>query len=304
MTLDATPEATRGSAGGTAGQARPWRAAGDLLVLLGPATAAGALLTYFGYVSERTFYGYFGISLTVLEQSSTTYVIRSADALFRPVVTALLLLGVLVAVHALAGRWLERATRTRARGATLIVLAVAAVLAGAGLLGLYRPPQGTWAPFALGGAVLLLEYAAWTATVGGLLAPATVARLRVGAPLRRGVVVALVLVTAFWGVTDLAQTRGRSTARVVERTLPILPQAVVYSSQDLHLPGPGVGVARLDADHSAYRFRYNGLRPLVHAGGRWFLLPVGWTRAGLATVVVLDDQPGRVRVDLAPGLGP
>jgi hypothetical protein len=77
-------------------------------------------------------------------------------------------------------------------------------------------------------------------------------------------------------------------------------QAVVYSQNDLHLSGPYVGVAVLSGKNTAYHFRYNGLRPLVYANNRWFLLPVGWTHNNGLTVIVLQDDPDRVRVDLAP----
>ena len=72
------------------------------------------------------------------------------------------------------------------------------------------------------------------------------------------------------------------------------------SEKDLHLPGPQVGVTALDGTNSAYSFQYNGLRPLLYANHRWFLLPVGWTHGNGSTVIVLQDDPGHVRVDLAP----
>jgi hypothetical protein len=108
------------------------------------------------------------------------------------------------------------------------------------------------------------------------------------------------LIAVFWAVTDIAAERGTATARLVEPTLRIRPQAVVYSEKDLHLPGPEVGVVALSGADSAYAFRYNGQRPLLYANGRWFLLPVGWTHDNGATVIVLEDDPGHLRVDLAP----
>ena len=60
---------------------------------------------------------------------------------------------------------------------------------------------------------------------------------------------------------------------------------------------------RLGGQDTAYHFRYIGLRLLVYAQGRWFLLPAGWTATNGSTVIVLDDDPGHVRVDLAPSFG-
>jgi hypothetical protein len=51
---------------------------------------------------------------------------------------------------------------------------------------------------------------------------------------------------------------------------------------------------------TAYHFRYTGLSPLVYAQDRWFLLPVGWTAGAASPVIVLGDDPGRIRVNLAP----
>jgi hypothetical protein len=56
----------------------------------------------------------------------------------------------------------------------------------------------------------------------------------------------------------------------------------------------------LQTEEAAYRFRCNGLRMLLHSGGRWFLLPVGWTAQNGATVVLLPDDAPTLRVDLAP----
>jgi hypothetical protein len=61
-----------------------------------------------------------------------------------------------------------------------------------------------------------------------------------------------------------------------------------------------VGVTALSGKETAYRFRYNGLRPLLYARDRRFLLPVDWTHDNGSTVIVLQDDPSRVRVDLAP----
>jgi hypothetical protein len=109
-----------------------------------------------------------------------------------------------------------------------------------------------------------------------------------------------VLVAVFWATANVARQRGVDAARAIELSLPIQPQAVVYSRDRLQIAGPGVGLSELDAPDAAFAFRYNGLRTLVHAGGRWFLLPVGWTRQNGATVFLLPDSSEAIRVDLAP----
>jgi hypothetical protein len=42
------------------------------------------------------------------------------------------------------------------------------------------------------------------------------------------------------------------------------------------------------------------LRPLIHSGGHWFLLPAGWTHSNGATVIILPDTEPGIRVELGP----
>jgi hypothetical protein len=98
----------------------------------------------------------------------------------------------------------------------------------------------------------------------------------------------------------VAQQHGLRTARAVELSLPVQPQAVVYSRERLQITGLGVDVTELTASRAAYAFRYNGLRVLAHTGGRWFLVPVGWRHDNNQTVILLADATDTIRVDLAP----
>jgi hypothetical protein len=73
----------------------------------------------------------------------------------------------------------------------------------------------------------------------------------------------------------------------------------VYSRTDLRLTGPGIGLTQLPGTLDDLRFRYNGLRPLLHTDDTWILLPVGWTSQNGSTVIMPADAPESVRVDLA-----
>lgn len=117
---------------------------------------------------------------------------------------------------------------------------------------------------------------------------------------RRGLLVALALGAVFWVTTTVAEQRGVAAANAIEVSLPIRPQAIVYSRARLQITGPGVTLSRLDASDAAFAYRYSGLRTLVHAGGRWYLLPAGWTRDNGATAIVLPDSETGIRVDLSP----
>lgn len=277
------------------------RALGTAIAVLVPTGLLTTIIYYFGYRSAKSFYGYFGISLSELDLSSTQYFAFTADIAFRPIATSLLAAFVIFSAHqflrhAVLGKRLERA---RTMAWALIV--VSAVLAAIGLVGLYGGRGGAPSALAFASAVALSEYAMWLGTQCDGLRAGFAELVRSGVEVRRGIMLALFLAFVFWAVTDLAFERGHERARLIEASLAFQAQAVVYSEKDLHLPGPGVTPTRLEQPEGAFTYRYNGLRQLLYSRDRWFLLPKGWTHANGSTVIVLHDDPGHVRVDLAPG---
>ena len=60
------------------------RLAGLVRSVVAPATLISGIAYYFGWRREQAFAGYFGIDASLLDFSSTDYVIRSVDALFVP----------------------------------------------------------------------------------------------------------------------------------------------------------------------------------------------------------------------------
>jgi hypothetical protein len=272
--------------------------AGRVLASVGVLTA---VLYYFGYVREQALFGYFGVDLGTLQFSTNDYLVRSAGTVFVPLgalllTATLLLMGyhVAVLVLRLAGpRW--QPVAWHAAGAVALVLLLL------GLVGLanrgHPPVSPVAAPTALGAGAMLLSFVTdgpGTAPLPWSAAP------RSARQARQALTVVLVIVALFWGTSNVAQQRGLLTAQAIERSLALQPQAVVYSAKRLQIAGPGVGLQTLPTTDALYRYRYNGLRRLAHSGGRWFLLPVGWTRANGATVIVLDDSTEGTRVDLAP----
>lgn len=296
--LGAGPDAAEQSTQGT--PSRFWRSAADVLTIVAPTSLLTGVLYYFGYVSTKAFYAYFGVSLSALNLSASNYLVHSADTFFKPAATLLIVVIVVFFAHHLLRQVLSRARESWAHGAALGLCSLAVGLAGIGLLGLYGELPGLASSLSLAAAGLLLEYSAWLAGAFAAPRPWLHAVINAGVNLRRGLIAALVLTATFWAVTDLAYDQGIATARLVEQSLPLEPQAVVYSDKDLHLPGPDVGLTVIGGKDTAYHFRYNGLRPLLYANDRWFLLPAGWTHDNGSTVIVLPNDPSRVRVDLAP----
>jgi multisubunit Na+/H+ antiporter MnhC subunit len=272
--------------------------------ILAPVGVISAVLYYFGYVREQALFSYFGIDLGSLDYSPTDYLVRSAGTLFVPLATLLVAGVVGVAGHHLLMYVLGVASHRWQRIIWITLSVVAVVLLVLGAIGLERRfdpiVSAPAAPIALGAGALLVNYAVETAqTVESVPAPLTEA-LAATAVVRRVLVVALVLVAIFWATANIAGERGTATARAIELSLADQPQAVVYSRVRLQITGPGVGLQTLAASRAAFAFRYNGLRMLVHTGGRWFLLPVGWTHDNGSTVILLPDTDPNIRIELAP----
>lgn len=273
----------------------------NVTALVAPTGLLAAVFSYFGYVSARSYYRYFGIPLSALDIPASSYLQRNVDTLFKPVASLLALAFVLFLGHLAVARTWPAASVRVARALPLVLLAFSASAALVAVLGLRGRTLGLTSPLALIVAPLSLEYAAWLVAASRAPQPALHAALRSWPNARRGLVVALALVGVFWTVTLLAHERGTTSARLTERTLVLQPQAVVYSTRDLHLPVPPGDVQILAEDGTdAYLVSTKGLRPLLYNRGRWFLLPAEWRRDNGLPVIVLPDDPGRIRVDLAP----
>lgn len=272
--------------------------------VLAPAGALTAVLYYFGYARERALFAYFGVDLASLDFSTTDYLVRSTGTVFLPLATLLLAAVVAVAMHYLLLYLLSQVS-FRWRRATWIALAgIAALMLLLGAVGLHRRHVQFLDPLAasvaLGAGAILFEYAIDSARNVETVPAPLKAALDGTEAVRRLLAAALVLVAIFWATANLAEQRGIAAAQAIELTLPAQSQAVVYSRVRLQISGPGVNVESLGTPQAAFTVRYNGLRLLVHSGGRWFLLPVGWTRENGATVILLPDSSSDIRVDLAP----
>jgi hypothetical protein len=73
----------------------------------------------------------------------------------------------------------------------------------------------------------------------------------------------------------------------------------VYSERSLGVADTHARADRLTGPDERYPYRYSGLRLLVMSGGKYFLVPDGWTRASGA-VLVIPDTPD-IRVEFSPG---
>lgn len=268
-----------------------------------PAGLVTAVLYYFGYVREQALFSHFGIDLSIVGFSTTDYLVRSTSTVFFPLAAALVLGVAALSVHYFFVYLLPRLNDRWRRVVWVALGAMAFVLLVAGVVGLQRRANPAlhplFAPLALASGAFLLEYTAEMVQTYETMPDQLLTVLASTQAVRRGLLVALALVAVFWTTTTVAQQRGVAAANAIEASLLVRPQAVVYSRTRLQITGSGVTLSQLDASDAAFAYRYSGLRTLVHAGGRWFLLPAGWTRDNGATVIVLPDSVD-TRVDLSP----
>ncbi|WP_395657457.1 hypothetical protein [Nocardioides sp.] len=259
-----------------------------------PATFVGAVLFYFGYVSARSQYAYFGVDVDTTGLSTRDYVTRSPQALLVP---ALLLLVVGTATAALLAG--VRSGRLGPRAVRLLVYG-GAVLGGIGLVAvLLYPWAGRWTAYALVTPLLVTAGAGLLAVVG---------RAR-GFPPSVTVMLALVAALAtFWATATLAQWTGRGVAMRTARHLGDLPAVVLDTREPLYL-GDTVTTQKTlpqpppdqESEGHPFRYRYYGLRLLIQAGDLMFLVPERWDPSDSTVVVDMTEVRVRFRfVNQAP----
>ena len=283
---------------------------GFLSSFVAPLTLVTALLFYFGYVSTREFFRYFGVDVDIIGLSSQEFVMRSPGALFIPVMVLLLLGAALLVAHRALRRWLgaQPAARRRRMIAILAWTGIGFVLAGLALAFLI-PLIGDAAYAALVTPLCL-------AIGAGLAAyAASTVRSLGGAAVSRSVVILLVLVMvagAFWSTATIAQWWGRGQARALAADLQTLPAVVLDTPERLFPGNNAISFQELEpqagdsgdeqAAPAAYRYRYFGLRLLAQGGGRLYLVPDEWSPDASTMVVTYDDV--RVRFRFLPDSDP
>jgi hypothetical protein len=251
------------------------------------ATVLSALLVYFGWKRSDVQARALGLDETIFGLSTRDYLLRSVDSLFVPLALA--------AVAGLAWMWADGQLRRRLDhpGWLPVLQRAIAVLKWSWLL---LPALAVAALIGLriGDVTLPLSFG-----LGTLLTAHAVSfgrdldrRRGIGDPertwrtdLNRGLAAVLVLISVFWTITLVADSRGRALADQVEAGIDRRPAVVVHSQRPLGIDAPGVTEERLANDS----YRYGGLRLLHHHEGRFLLVHDGWTRHQGVLLVLHDD---------------
>ncbi|MFE5290720.1 hypothetical protein ACFQ8T_00950 [Isoptericola sp. NPDC056618] len=286
--------------------ARVWSVLGTVVA---PATFVTAILFYFGYVSTRAQYLYFGVDVDLLGYSTQEFVMRSPQPLLVPMLAVLLVgAGLVLADAALRRRLTGAATPTAHRWTLALTVGGSVVLAvGVALVVAYAPLAG-WAPYPLVTPLVIgvgsagLAYgltwshrraaASHVAGAEGARGPTTASD-----PARTAVLLLVLTVVAalFWATGTVAEWTGRGQAKSLARDLGSLPAVVVDTPQRLEVGDPAVAEEDLADGDGQYRYRYRGLRLLVEGGDSLFLVPERWSPHGSTLVVPLDDVRVKLR---------
>jgi len=285
---------------GSLDEAGVWRLATGIL---GQTALLTALLLFFGWARTQATFAYFGVDLSLLNMSTTDYVLRSVNSAYNP----LLLIGLAFLAGTLlhaklgrrdVGRWNQR---TINHGVSVLAWILIAIGVSALLWGEWSRQIGDWVPDEPGLAFAWLP--ATLATGFALLIYAGPSRSREGrpssderSPYQAFALVALFVMAMFWTVSLLAVYDGRARALAIERDPTELAEVALLSQHVLAIQGPDIDSTDLNVPDARYRKSYTGLRLLAHADGKYFLIPLTWRR-GRDRVFQVPDDPS-VRIEL------
>jgi hypothetical protein len=276
----------------------------SVATVVAPATVLSAVLFYFGYVSSRSQYEYFGIDVDTVGLGTQDYIMRSPQPLLVPLlVLALIGIGVL-ALLAATRRWVAEAKAGAGEGAvrrlTRACLTVGLTVLGVGVaLLLVYVQLRDWAlyplvtPLLVGFGATLIAYAN---RVRGLLrhTPEQTLAESQSLLLRRSseaLVFVVIAVSVFWTTATVAQWSGRGLAQQQALNLDRLPSVILDTQDRLFLRSRGVVETVLaGSEGQIFHYRYRNLRLLIHGNNRMFLVPNNWSASNSTLVVQLDDS--------------
>ncbi|TFV86290.1 hypothetical protein [Blastococcus sp. CT_GayMR16] len=272
--------------------------------VVAPATLLTALLFQFGRLHSAGYFRHFGVNFTVLDLSTTDFLIVGADGLFVPLAGACVLALLLVWLHRFVLSRLSTGERHRVLhslapvaglvGAVLLVLALLDLLTGVRLF--WGDSEAGGISLAIG--VLLVVYALRLVRI-----TRNTPRRSASSELAEwGAAFLLVSVGLYWAVGSYAFGVGIGRAEQLQRALPFQPAAVLYSERSMSFDVTGVTEVRCADPEAAYRFRYDGLRLIRQAGNQYLLVAADWTRA-TGTAVLIPRGAG-IRLEFRTALTP
>jgi hypothetical protein len=281
----------------TAGEAAErWIRLGAAVVA--PVTLISTLLFYFGYVSTRAAYEYFGVDVDVVGLGTQDFVLRSPRPLLLPMLVILLLAALALVAHlSFRGRIDNGAIPAHVvrisawvgtgAGAAVLVTGVILVLVypqvdRRAVLDLVIPVCVVVGTALVGyGRYLLRRSGASDSEQGSRTASVAVTTLMVG----------VIIGGTFWATATVAEWSGRGEAVDLSGRLNELPSVIVDTTERLYVLNPDIRERQLpDEPDQRFRYRYENLRLLVHGDDRMFLVPATWSASGTTLMVPLNED--------------
>lgn len=296
-----------------AGRAQP--APGPMLVMrafgsvIAPLTFITALMYYFGVLHAFWFFQSFGVDYSIFRLTTQDYLLRSADGLFVPLtVAAVVCLVALWATRLLPAQLVEDRRREITRAAATSAAVAGGSFMAVAVIGLVAPRLlYAWVTvpglsLAIGVLLLLVSSRLWWRLRGVAEdgRPPPTIPFAVAATEWAAVLV-LVGVGLFWAAGDWSAAVGTRRGEQVLQSLDAWPDAIVYSQSSLALSMPGVQETVCSRPGDGYRYRYDGLKLVVQAGGQYLLLPTGWSPTEGRAVVLPADGTLRLEFSASPG---
>jgi hypothetical protein len=288
---------------------------GTVVTVLGPTTIITGLLFWFGYVATEARFGYFGLTLDVVDLSTPELLLYGVEVIYVPLVGGFVAGLIAVLFHA-AVSWVGHDPRRDPISRWITALTVVTgslmlVRAGVGILvpsvATTEYPGATPILLALG--PLLIGYGLWVlrrvqlrrAGAGGNAVWFATATADHCARVLAFCIAALFVAGLFWAINTFAAAYGTGRGEIQAETLVDAPEVVLETADRLQDLPPTVATTEtmlMPADGETFRYRYGALRVLVESGGRLFLVPSPWQPGESMTLAVAYDD--RVRIRLVP----
>ena len=263
--------------------------------VLAPSTLIAALLFYNGWARTEALYNTLGINQSLLQLTNQDYVLRSIRVMFEPLRWLLIVALIGAWVHFVISHFINH-RQTITRG-WIVFVAVFGLLLVIGLVAVYFSFIAlNWfiwllSLLSLGYGLYLLERIqaqhqdlAWIHNI-----PTNLLRLSYW------LILILLILSTFVSIGEYAEIVGR---RDVNRLIEIAPQVVVYSREPLGLSDESIGV--VETNTHIYTHRYQGLKFLIHADDKYFLIPKSWSIQRPRLIVLPDSD--MIRLEFAPSI--
>ena len=281
-------------------------------LFVAPTTVITAVCYFFGYVSTRKYFAYFGVDSDAIGFSTSDYVVRSISVLYAAILVLLLAWAVLL----WAAAYLRGVASNGQRARLLHRLAWAAILVGA--LGAVRGVVGVLLPrfapvrnplltsIALGLGTVLVVVGFWLLTTSK---PDSTPR-KFAAAERASLIVAggVTVMSLFWVTYIFANAYGENQAQIAEAELWTRQTGVIVETTERLDPPANLiletpltptaadGASPTAAQQQGITYRYMCFRSLVVRDNQWVLVPAKWTPQLGYAAIITDDSENRISV--------